>query len=77
MLCVLVALVSPIDALSTDVMFVHMIQHVLLLDVVPILFILSLTKGLLRPVTRRLTMHRGPRRLRRPSGVRGASCTSA
>jgi cytochrome c oxidase assembly factor CtaG len=56
MLCVLAALISPIDALATDVMFVHMIQHVLLLDVVPILLILSLTKGLLRPVTRRLTM---------------------
>jgi putative membrane protein len=56
MLCILAALVSPIDALATDVMFVHMIQHVLLLDVVPILLILSLTKGLLRPVTRRLTI---------------------
>ena len=56
MLCVLAALVSPIDALATDVMFVHMIQHVLLLDIVPILLILSLTKGLLRPVTRRLTI---------------------
>jgi len=55
-LCVLAALVSPIDALATDVMFVHMIQHVLLLDVVPILLILSLTKGLLRPITRRLTI---------------------
>ena len=47
--------VSPIDALADDVMFVHMVQHVLLLDVVPILLILSLTKGLLRPVTRRVT----------------------
>ncbi len=55
MLCILVALVSPIDALATDLMFVHMIQHVLLLDVMPILLILSLTKGLLRPVMRRLT----------------------
>jgi len=55
MITVLVALVSPIDALSTDVMVIHMVQHVLLLDVVPILLILSLTKGLLRPVTRRLT----------------------
>jgi len=55
MLTILVALISPIDALSTDVMFVHMIQHVLLLDVMPILFILSLTKGLMRPATRRLT----------------------
>ena len=55
MLTVLIALVSPIDAMSDDVMVIHMVQHVLLLDVVPILFILSLTKGLLRPVTRRLT----------------------
>jgi putative membrane protein len=55
MLCLLAALVSPIDALATDTMFVHMIQHVLLLDAMPILLILSLTKGLLRPVTRRLT----------------------
>ena len=53
MLCVLVALVSPIDALSRDLMFVHMVQHVLLLDMMPILLILSLTKGLLRPATRR------------------------
>jgi cytochrome c oxidase assembly factor CtaG len=55
MLTLLVALVSPIDALSEDVMVIHMVQHVLLLDVVPITFILSLTKGLMRPVTRRLT----------------------
>ncbi len=55
MLTVLIALVSPVDALSDDVMAIHMVQHVLLLDAVPILFILSLTKGLLRPVTRRLT----------------------
>lgn len=56
MLTVLVALVSPIDGLSDDVMVIHMVQHVLLLDVVPIMLILSLTKGLMRPVTRRLTV---------------------
>ena len=55
MVTVLVSLVSPIDGFSDDVMVIHMVQHVLLLDVVPIAFILSLTKGLLRPVTRRLT----------------------
>ncbi|HEX3617206.1 MAG TPA: cytochrome c oxidase assembly protein [Solirubrobacteraceae bacterium] len=55
MITVLIALVSPIDAVADDVMVIHMVQHVLLLDVVPIMFILSLTKGLLRPVTRRLT----------------------
>jgi len=56
MLCVLIALVSPIDALATDLLFVHMIQHVLLLDFMPVLLILSLTKGLMRPVTRRVIL---------------------
>ena len=54
-LCLGLALLSPIDSIADNVMFVHMIQHVLLLDIVPILVILSLTKGLLRPVTRRVT----------------------
>ena len=35
-------------------MVMHMVQHVLLLDIAPILMILGLTKVLLRPVTRRL-----------------------
>ena len=56
MLCVLIALVSPVDALSTDLIFIHMIQHLLLLDLMPILLILSLTKGLMRPVTRRIIL---------------------
>lgn len=55
MLCLLAALESPIDSISDSVMAVHMVQHVILIDFVPILFISSLTKGLLRPVTRRLT----------------------
>ncbi|HEX3911476.1 MAG TPA: cytochrome c oxidase assembly protein [Solirubrobacteraceae bacterium] len=48
----LAALVSPIDALADQLFFMHMIQHMLLLDVVPILAILGFTKVLLRPVTR-------------------------
>ncbi len=48
----LVALVSPIDALADQLFFAHMIQHMLLLDVVPVLAILGLTKVILRPVTR-------------------------
>lgn len=48
------ALVSPLDVLGEQVFALHMVQHVLLLDVVPILLVLSLTKVLLRPVTRRL-----------------------
>ena len=48
----IVALVSPIDALADQLFFAHMIQHMLLLDVTPILGILGLTKVILRPVTR-------------------------
>jgi putative membrane protein len=55
MLSVVVALISPVDTLGTDMLVFHMIQHLLLLDVMPILLILSLTKGILRPVMRRMT----------------------
>ncbi len=54
MLTLLVALVSPVDALGSQVFVMHMVQHVLILDVVPIALMLSLTKVLLRPATRRL-----------------------
>ena len=52
LLFTLAALVSPVDALADQLFFMHMIQHVLLLDVVPILAILGFTKVILRPVTR-------------------------
>ncbi|HWC85094.1 MAG TPA: cytochrome c oxidase assembly protein [Solirubrobacteraceae bacterium] len=48
------ALASPIDPLADDLLVLHMLQHVLLLDIAPILLILGLTKGILRPVTRRI-----------------------
>ncbi len=51
---VLAALVSPIDSLSDQLLVIHMVQHMLLLDIAPILLILSLNKVLLRPVTRRV-----------------------
>jgi putative membrane protein len=54
LLAVLAALVSPIDALGDQLLVMHMVQHVLLLDIAPILLILGLNKVLLRPVTRRL-----------------------
>src|SRR2546430_6857450 len=54
LLTVLIALVSPIDSLGDQLMMMHMVQHILLLDVAPILLILGLTKGVLRPVTRRI-----------------------
>ncbi|HEY2141688.1 MAG TPA: cytochrome c oxidase assembly protein [Solirubrobacteraceae bacterium] len=52
LLFALIALVSPVDALADQLFFMHMIQHVLLLDLVPILAILGFTRVLLRPVTR-------------------------
>lgn len=55
LIAVLAALVSPIDVLGEQLMLMHMLQHILLLDIAPILIILGLTKGLLRPATRRLT----------------------
>jgi putative membrane protein len=54
LLVVLAALISPIDGLGDDLMVMHMLQHILLLDIAPILMILGLNKVLLRPVTRRL-----------------------
>jgi putative membrane protein len=54
LLAVFVALISPIDSLAEQLLVMHMVQHVLLLDIAPILLILGFTKVLLRPVTRRV-----------------------
>jgi putative membrane protein len=62
LLAVLAALVSPIDALADRLLVMHMVQHVLLLDIAPILGLLGLTRVLLRPVTRTA------RRLERQAG---------
>jgi putative membrane protein len=51
---ILAALVSPIDALGDQLLLMHMVQHILLLDFAPILLILGLNKVLLRPITRRV-----------------------
>lgn len=53
---ILAALVSPIDELGDQLLVMHMLQHILLLDLVPIALILGLNKVLLRPVTRRLNV---------------------
>ena len=47
-----IALFSPIDALGEQLFVMHMVQHVLLLDIASILLLLGLTKVILRPVTR-------------------------
>ena len=55
MLALLAALVSPIDGLGEDYLFsAHMVQHVLLGDIAPLLLLLSLSRVIMRPATRRL-----------------------
>jgi cytochrome c oxidase assembly factor CtaG len=52
---ILVALVSPVDALGEDYLFsMHMTQHILLGDIAPLLVLLSLSRVIMRPLTRRL-----------------------
>lgn len=48
------ALLSPVDVLGEQLFVMHMTQHLLLLDITPILLILGLTKMIMRPATRRL-----------------------
>ena len=55
MLALLVALVSPIDGLGEDYLFsAHMVQHVLLGDIAPLLLLLSPLARDHAPATRRL-----------------------
>jgi putative membrane protein len=55
MLALLVALVSPLDGLGDDYLFsAHMVQHVLIGDVAPLLILLGLSRVIMRPATRRL-----------------------
>ena len=54
-LALLAALVSPLDGLGSDYLFsAHMLQHVLLGDIAPLLLLLSLSRVIMRPATRRL-----------------------
>jgi cytochrome c oxidase assembly factor CtaG len=52
---VLAALLTPIDSLGEQRLFsVHMAQHILIMDVAPILLLLGLSRSLMRPLVRRL-----------------------
>ncbi len=53
-LALVAALLSPVDVLGEQLFVMHMTQHLLLLDITPILLILGLTKMIMRPATRRL-----------------------
>jgi putative membrane protein len=56
MLALLAALVSPIDRLGEDYLFsAHMVQHILLGDIAPLLLLLSLSRVIMRPATRRFS----------------------
>ena len=49
------ALVSPLDGLGEDYLFsAHMVQHLLLGDIAPLLVLLSVSRVMMRPLTRRL-----------------------
>ena len=54
LLCLFLALVSPIDVLGEQLAAAHMVQHLLVADVAAILLTLGLTKWILRPATRRI-----------------------
>ena len=55
MTALLIALVSPLDGLGEDYLFsAHMLQHVLLGDIAPLLLLLALSRVIMRPATRRL-----------------------
>ena len=54
-LALLAALAGPLDGLGQDYLFsAHMLQHVLLGDIAPLLLLLSLSRVMMRPATRRL-----------------------
>jgi putative membrane protein len=55
MVVLLIALCSPLDGLGEDYLFsAHMLQHVLLGDIAPLLLLLALSRVIMRPATRRL-----------------------
>lgn len=52
-LCFAAALLSPIDALAEQLFTMHMVQHVLLIDIGVIFILLGFTRVILRPITKR------------------------
>ena len=55
LVALLAALASPLDGLGDHYLFSdHMLQHVLLGDIAPLLLLLSLSRVIMRPATRRL-----------------------
>lgn len=53
-LVLVVAQGNPIDGLGGDLLIFHMVQHLLLLDVFPLLLLFGLNRVIMRPITRRV-----------------------
>jgi putative membrane protein len=54
-LLLMAAVLSPIDRLGEDYLFsAHMVQHILLGDLAPLLLLLALSRVIMRPATRRI-----------------------
>jgi cytochrome c oxidase assembly factor CtaG len=54
--CLVVALMSPVEELGEHYLFsAHMLQHILIGDLAPLLIVLGLSRVIMRPATRRLT----------------------
>jgi cytochrome c oxidase assembly factor CtaG len=53
-LVLFVALISPVDRIGEQLASMHMVQHLLVADIAPILLTLGLTRWILRPATRRI-----------------------
>jgi cytochrome c oxidase assembly factor CtaG len=53
-LTLFVALISPVDRLGEQLASMHMVQHLLVVDIAAILLTLGLTRHILRPITRRI-----------------------
>lgn len=54
LIVLLAALSSPVDELGEHLFSLHMVQHILLGDIAPLLLLLSLSRVIMRPATRRL-----------------------
>ena len=71
MVVLLIAVASPLDALGERYLFsAHMVQHVLLGDIAPLLVLLGLSRVIMRPATRRLArLERALGRLAHPASA--------
>jgi putative membrane protein len=55
MVVLFIAVASPVDTLGENYLFsAHMVQHILLGDLAPLLLLVSLSRHMMRPLTRRL-----------------------